>query len=290
MSDSTSLNTGASLDTSVTPAPEGHDAAMAAKFDAAQVAPGAEGSAAPQRPDHIPEKFWKDGQVDVEGLAKSYRELEKKQSGAKTEDTPADATKTETPPPPATPADVTPEHAQTATPDATREALKSTGLDYDAISARFQANGKLADEDRAALKGIGLTDSVIDSYIAGQQAQANQFVATVTEPVGGPQEYAKIQTWAAANMTPAEKVAFNNIMNGSDVEAAKFAIAGLKSKYDAAVGVEPQLVNSGNTAPSLGPVYRDNSELMKDMQDPRYKTSEAFRRDVRERLARSNIL
>jgi|TARA_Y100000296_G_scaffold35221_2_gene40802 hypothetical protein len=30
------------------------------------------------RPDHIPEKFWKDGEIDTEGLAKSYTELEGK--------------------------------------------------------------------------------------------------------------------------------------------------------------------------------------------------------------------
>lgn len=284
MTDTTIINTGSGIDTSTTPAPAGHDAAMAAKFDAAQVAPGGDGT--PVRPDHIPEKFWKDGAVDVEALAKSYGELEKKQSGAKPDDKPAETTVT----PPASPAEVTVEHAQTATPDTTRDALKGAGLDYDAISARFQATGELAAEDRTALKGIGLTDAVIDSYVAGQQAQANSFVASVTEPVGGPEEFAKVQTWAASNMTVAEKTAFNKIMNGNDVEAAKLAIAGLKTKYDAKMGSEPSLVNSGNTTPSLGPVYRDNAELMKDMQDPRYKNSEAFRRDVRERLSRSSIL
>ena len=31
-----------------------------------------------ERPEHIPEKFWKDGEVDTESLAKSYTELESK--------------------------------------------------------------------------------------------------------------------------------------------------------------------------------------------------------------------
>lgn len=30
----------------------------------------------PARPDYIPEKFWKDGAPDIEGMSKSYRELE----------------------------------------------------------------------------------------------------------------------------------------------------------------------------------------------------------------------
>jgi hypothetical protein len=88
----------------------------------------------------------------------------------------------------------------------------------------------------------------------------------------------------------AEKVAFNNAVNGNDVEAAKLAVAGLKSKYEAKMGQEPSLVTHGNTEPSTGPVYRDSSELQADMRDPRYKTSEAFRRDVRAKLGRSNIM
>src|SRR3546814_15277688 len=36
-----------------------------------------------ERPDHIPEKFWKDGQVDIEAMAKSYSELERERSKPK---------------------------------------------------------------------------------------------------------------------------------------------------------------------------------------------------------------
>src|SRR3546814_16877199 len=36
-----------------------------------------------ERPDHIPEKFWKDGQVDIEAMAKSYSELERERSKTK---------------------------------------------------------------------------------------------------------------------------------------------------------------------------------------------------------------
>jgi hypothetical protein len=35
------------------------------------------GGAAPARPDYVPEKFWKDGKADFEGMGKSYTELER---------------------------------------------------------------------------------------------------------------------------------------------------------------------------------------------------------------------
>lgn len=41
-----------------------------------------------ERPDYIPEKFWKDGNADVEGMAKSYRELETKFTQRKPADIP----------------------------------------------------------------------------------------------------------------------------------------------------------------------------------------------------------
>lgn len=38
---------------------------------------GQETNSDPSRPEHIPEKFWKDGEADLEGMAKAYTELEK---------------------------------------------------------------------------------------------------------------------------------------------------------------------------------------------------------------------
>lgn len=50
----------------------------------ALVAPDAVAADAPaERPENIPEKFWKDGQVDVDAMAKSYTELRTKMSQGK---------------------------------------------------------------------------------------------------------------------------------------------------------------------------------------------------------------
>ena len=42
----------------------------------------------PARPDYVPEKFWKDGAPDLEGMAKSYKELETKFHAHKPPDVP----------------------------------------------------------------------------------------------------------------------------------------------------------------------------------------------------------
>lgn len=275
------MNTGSEADATKS-APEGHDAAMLAKFEESQKAPEAGVAEAPkaERPDHIPEKFWKDGQVDVEALAKSYSELEKAKS--KGEDKPQEAAKT---------ADqVTPEEAATASTEQAQTALESVGLDYNAISARFQETGELAAADREALNKAGVPDGMIDAYIQGQQARLSAFEASITDTVGGKEEYTKMAQWAAKGLPAAEVAAFNSVMEKGDVNAAKLAVAGLKSKYEAAMGAEPQLQKGGTLPPSVGDVFRSNAELVKAMQDPRYRSDPAYRNDVIQKLNRSSIM
>ena len=61
--------------------PEGDGAAAAGGAAVAVADAGAAGAqaavAAPARPDYVPEKFWRDGKPDLEGMGKSYTELER---------------------------------------------------------------------------------------------------------------------------------------------------------------------------------------------------------------------
>lgn len=270
------LNTGVPSDT--TPAPEGHDAAMAAKFDASQETPKTESFTPeqPSKPDWLPEKFFKDGKPDYEALAKSYGELEKGKGKSETEATKA-------------PADVPPEAAKDATVEQAQTALESVGLDYNAISARYQQAGELAADDRAALNKAGVPDAMIDAYVAGQAAIADQYVSSIKDAVGGAEEYSKITAWAAKGLPANEVAAFNKVMDGRDADAAKLAVAGLKAKFEAAMGQEPTLVRGSNTT-AVGDVFRSTEQLTAAIQDPRYRADPAYRADVKAKLARSPIL
>lgn len=55
----------------------GGAAAVADPGAAAAAGGGAQAAAAPVRPEYVPEKFWKDGKPDLEGMGKSYVELER---------------------------------------------------------------------------------------------------------------------------------------------------------------------------------------------------------------------
>jgi hypothetical protein len=272
------INTGASVDTTTTPAPEGHDAAMIAKVDAqASTAPADGGQTstttpAADRPAWLPEKF-----ATAEDFAKSYAALEAKLGGGDKAPT-ADTTK------PAT--------TEIPTADAARDQVTQAGLDFDAINAEFAKDGKLSDATYDRLAKAGIARTTADGYIAGQQALANQVRNEVFASAGGEEAYSEIVQWASTNMSDAEINAYNKAMNGGDTNVMKLAVDGLKARFTAANGTTPKLLNggSGNGSQAQGDVFRSNAELTTAMKDPRYATDPAYRDDVKAKLGRSNIM
>jgi len=247
-----------------------YDAAMVAKYDAATGnAPQAE---APVRPAHVPEKFWnpETGAVDTEAWAKSYTELEQKQSQGK----PAEAQEAGA----AKPAD-----SQEA---AAAEALESKGLSMDAFTAEFAQNGTLSADSYKALEAAGLPKAMVDGYIAGQQALASQARAQGLEAAGGEEQFNAMAAWAKAGLNPGELAAYNEAVTNGSMDQMKLAVAGLRARYEAANGREPQLLGgSGANAGAAG--YGSTAEMVKDMSDPRYQKDPAFRKAVEDKLSRT---
>jgi hypothetical protein len=272
------LNVGANAsDTKA--APEGHDKAMADKFDAAQQKTleqtEQKTDATAQRPEHIPEKFWKDGKVDVDALAKSYAELERSRSQQK----PADDQQQQT------------QQQQAPTVEAARDMVDKAGLDFDGMAREYAEKGELSAETYDRLVKGGIPKAVVDSFIAGQEAVAEQVRSTVFSAVGGEEKYAELTGWAAQNMSPQEIQAFNATMEGGSMEQMKFAVEALQRRFENAVGKQPQLLggNSGHNSNS-GDVFMSTAQLTAAMADKRYATDPAYRNEVIAKLGRSKIM
>lgn len=245
-----------------------YDAAMAAKFDAAN--PSAVTPEAPVRPEHVPEKFWnaETGVIDTAAWAQSYKELEQKQSQGK----PAEAA-VETP----KPAEGTPEEQAAAA------ALESKGLKMDTFSAEFAENGTLSETSYAALEAAGIPKPMVDAYIAGQVALGEQRNAEGYEAAGGKDEFQKMTEWAKTGLTAGEIAAFNTAVTGT-TEQMKLAVAGLRARFEAVNGREPGLLG-GKPSSSGVPGYASRAEMTTDMKDPRYGKDPAFRAKVEAKLA-----
>lgn len=243
-----------------------HDAAMAAKFDAAN--PAAVAPEAPVRPEHVPEKFWnaETGVVDTAAWAQSYKELEQKQSQPKTPEQQQ-----------AAPEGKTPEEQAAA-------ALESKGLKMDTFSQEFAQNGALSAESFAALEAAGIPKPMVDAYIAGQQALAAQVQAQGFEVAGGKDQFEQMVKWAATGLTPGEIAAYDAAVTGGSVDQMKLAVAGLRARYEAANGREPGLLG-GKPGSGNAPGYASRAEMTTDMKDPRYGKDPAFRAKVEAKLA-----
>jgi hypothetical protein len=165
-------------------------------------------------------------------------------------------------------------------------------------SEEYYANGnKLSDETMAKFSSLS-TQDLIKAYIEVQAAQPEQAAppAEITQDqinqiknsAGGEQQYANIINWAKSNLPKESINAFDEVVNTGSVQAIQLAVAGLKTEYNNANGVEGRMV-TGKQAPNKGDVFRSQAELVRAMNDPRYDSDPAYRQDVIEKLDRSDL-
>lgn len=114
--------------------------------------------------------------------------------------------------------------------------------------------------------------------------EATQLTASLHKAAGGQEQFNALVAWGQKNLSPEQREFFDAQLNGPN---AADTIALLKQRMTA--NSEPQLhnVNAGGGKGVEG--FRDKSEMIAAMSDPRYKSSEAFRREVGQKLAVSKF-
>jgi hypothetical protein len=224
----------------------------------------------PQRPEHIPEKFWdgEKGEVRVEDLAKSYAELERTRGAAKPD-----------------PATLKIPEAKEGD-DPAKAAAAAAGLDWDVLGAKMLGEKGLEDTDFAALAKVGLPREIVENYVAlAKESGARQTELAVAH-VGGEEKMNALLEWAGKSLSEAEKVEYNKMLGNRN--QWKVALDTLMAKQAGAVKTagEPTLVNGGgrpNSSPEVG--YASREEMVKDMSSPQYFSDPAFRQRVAAKVA-----
>jgi len=206
------------------------------------------------RPEWLPEKF-----KNAEDLAKAYSELEKKQS--------------------------VPEEPNMQQMRADAEA--SEGMDK--FYNEYQEQGSLTEKSYEELNKMGLDKSLVDNYIAGQEAIANNDVQTIHNTVGGADNYNKLIEYAKTNLNDAEQNAFNETLETGSIEQVKFAVQGIASR--AGINSEqPQTMIDGDTIGSVSDTFESSAQVISAMNDPRYANDPAYRKKVEDKIARSTAI
>lgn len=162
--------------------------------------------------------------------------------------------------------------------------------DFQKYTQEFTEKGELSEDTYKELQEkYNLPKEVVDQYVQTTQAAAQAVTHAGYAVAGGQEEYAKITEWAKANLSPEEIQEFNAKVSTTDVSAAVEAVASLKSRYVEAKGQEPTLVEGqGNARGTVG--YASRAEMSRDMRDPRYKTDEAFRKEVQRKIQLSTAI
>ena len=112
-------------------------------------------------------------------------------------------------------------------------------------------------------------------------------VDSIYKAVGGEDQYGQMISWAQSNLSEAEVNAFDQIIDGGNMDQINLAIQGLNSRYTDAVGNDGNLLQGKPAAAQS--TYRSQQELIQDMNDPRYDNDPAYRQDVIDKLDRSNL-
>ena len=175
--------------------------------------------------------------------------------------------------------------------DAVASTLKAAGLNMDDFTREFTESGTLSEESFQKLEKAGFPRPLVEQYLAGAKVNvtiAKEQEAEIKGTVGGPEAYKALTQWAADNLNADEIEAYNSIMASGDIKAIKFAVSGLKARYDAQA--EPNLIR-GNARPAAAKtdVFRSAAEVVAAMKDSRYGKDPAYTRDVEMKLARSDV-
>tara|TARA_Y100001938_G_scaffold68559_2_gene95139 strand:- start:3223 stop:4008 length:786 start_codon:yes stop_codon:yes gene_type:complete len=212
----------------------------------------------------VPDKFvMEDGSVDVAALAQSYQELERKQT-------------TQT---------------QEAPQDGMPETHDGSVLSQDNMQRygeELSTNGELSSESLSALETAGFPREVVDQYVAGVKALAAQQETEMFSAVGGREGYDALTEWAGQNLSEAEINAYDAVMAGGDPNQIQMTIQGLHARYQQATG-RPTLITGDTGQQGASTAFRSWSEVTEAMRDRRYQTDSAYRQDVTNRLAVSDL-
>jgi len=171
------------------------------------------------------------------------------------------------------------------------ERTEATQNDLNPFFNEYAEKGALAEESYTKLQGMGLGKDVVDNYIQGMKAQTDLQVNRIQQEVGGAVAYDNMIKWASENLAEEEVNAFNNTMENGNGADAILAAKGMAARYQATqapVTQEPSLIKGQAASPR--DTFRSTAEVVNAINDKRYESDSAYRKDVEEKIKRSEVM
>lgn len=162
--------------------------------------------------------------------------------------------------------------------------------DFTKFEEEYATAGTLSENSYKELEKMGYPKYLVDGYLDGQKARAEAAAQAVYNITGSEENYQRMIAWADKSLSEQDKIIFNQQVN-TGINEASFAVKALYADYVAANGNPPKsLIKGGTPTGNTFDVYESIAQMTEDMKNPKYKTDEAFRAKVKQKLARSKIL
>lgn len=206
----------------------------------------------------------------AEELERGYLELQKRMSGK--EDTEEEASNT-----------------QEGDDTQQNEEAPSEGL-YEALVSSYQKgewDPKLV-EQVESMHPVDVLNLMLENNQPATPELTDSDISQVQESVGGPEAYGQMIQWAGQNLSEGEINLYDKAMDSGDPLTIFFAAQALYGRFQDAVGYDGELL-TGTAPQAQSKGFRSQAELVAAMSDPRYDKDPAYRQDIADKLAISNI-
>lgn len=171
-------------------------------------------------------------------------------------------------------------------------ALKEAGVDAAKVQSEFDETGTLSDESFEQFAKAGYPKEMVEAYMRGLQQSNDQTVAItetqigqIKQVAGGDEGYEKMTEWMGANLSDEDLNKFNETINTGDFNAVLSAVSEMNNRFKTEMGTEGKLL--GGKTPAADGGYANEAEYLEAVAKPEYKTSQAYRDQVRAKLAKS---
>ena len=157
-----------------------------------------------------------------------------------------------------------------------------------------QQEGDFKQETLDKLNNMSPTDLAQEylNYRAENQQEQPQLqqkdIDNLYNVAGGKKGYTEMMDWANNNIAKEEIKMYDAVMEKGDPLAAFFAVKALHYRFTDSQGVDGRML-TGKAVKSEKPGFKSQAALVAAMNDPKYDNDPAYRSEVMEKLARSDI-
>lgn len=172
------------------------------------------------------------------------------------------------------------------------QAIKS-GLSADVadrIESEYESDGHLSDDNYEQLAKAGYSKGFVNSFIQGQEALAQTFVAKITEYAGGKEQFDRVIAHLKANSPETVDVLFDAIER-QDLKAIRSTINLGMASQTKKFGKQPARSLNRRSAAPAGPTpsqkvqgFESQTEMVKAMSDPRYGRDMKYTAEVESKV------